>query len=88
VLTKDGKEAGKYTLDLKNGNGSVYEGDVKNGEKPNTTVTVDDGDFVKLAKGELNPQKAFMAGKLKVKGNMMLLQKLQGIMDNKPKAKL
>lgn len=31
---------------------------------------------------------AFMSGKLKVKGNVMLLQKLQTVLDKKRKAKL
>ena len=31
---------------------------------------------------------AFMSGKLKVKGNVMLLQKLQGLLDSKKKSKL
>jgi 3-hydroxyacyl-CoA dehydrogenase/3a,7a,12a-trihydroxy-5b-cholest-24-enoyl-CoA hydratase len=88
VLLKDGKEVAKYTLDLKNEPFSVYEGDVKNGQKANTTVTIEDSDFAALAAGKLNPQKAFMSGKLKVKGNIMLLQRLQGIMEAQKKAKL
>ena len=31
---------------------------------------------------------AFMGGKLKVKGNVMLLQKLQGVLEAKRKAKM
>jgi 3-hydroxyacyl-CoA dehydrogenase/3a,7a,12a-trihydroxy-5b-cholest-24-enoyl-CoA hydratase len=88
ILLKDGKEVAKYTLDLKNEPFSVYEGEVKNGQKANTTVTIEDSDFAALAAGKLNPQKAFMSGKLKVKGNIMLLQRLQGIMEAQKKAKL
>uniref|UniRef100_A0AC34F578 SCP2 domain-containing protein n=1 Tax=Panagrolaimus sp. ES5 TaxID=591445 RepID=A0AC34F578_9BILA len=88
ILLKDGKEAAKFTLDLKNEPFTVYEGDVKNGQKANTTVTIEDSDFAALAAGKLNPQKAFMSGKLKVKGNIMLLQRLQGIMEAQKKAKL
>ncbi|CAJ0567571.1 unnamed protein product, partial [Mesorhabditis spiculigera] len=85
----DGKdELGKFTLDFKSANPSVYYGDVKGGEKATTTVTVSDNDFTEIAAGTLNPQKAFMSGKLKVKGNIMLLQKLQGLMDSKKKSKL
>jgi NAD(P)-dependent dehydrogenase (short-subunit alcohol dehydrogenase family) len=86
VLTQNGKEAGKFTLDLKNEPFSVYEGEVKKGEKATAVVTVDDEDFVKVASGQLAPQKAFMSGKLKVKGNIMVLQKL-GLME-KQKSKI
>ncbi|CAJ0571993.1 unnamed protein product, partial [Mesorhabditis spiculigera] len=85
-LTSGGKVVGKYTIDLKNGDGTVYEGEAK--EKAQVTVTVDDEDFVKLAAGELEPTKAFMQGKIKAKGNIMMLQKLQGLLQGAQKAKL
>lgn len=87
-ITQNGKPAAYYTLDLKYGSGSVYGDKPKNNEKPNVTVTVDDGDFVKIATGQLEPTKAFMSGKLKAKGNIMLLQKLQGIMAGAKASKL
>uniref|UniRef100_A0A7E4VK20 Peroxisomal multifunctional enzyme type 2 n=1 Tax=Panagrellus redivivus TaxID=6233 RepID=A0A7E4VK20_PANRE len=87
-ITKNKEEVTKFVLDLKNAPFSVYEGEVKNGEKANTTVTVEDTDFAAIARGELNPQKAFMSGKLKVKGNIMLLQKLTAVMEKQKKAKL
>lgn len=59
-------------MDLKEG--KVYEGTPK--DKPNTTLTISDDDFVLLATNKLNPQVAFMKGKLKVTGNVMLAQKL------------
>jgi len=85
----DGKKVlGKFTLDFKNEPFAVYFGEVKNSEKPAATVTVADDDFVAIASGQINAQKAFMSGKLKVKGNIMLLQKLQGLADKKKKSKL
>uniref|UniRef100_A0A8R1DJL4 Peroxisomal multifunctional enzyme type 2 n=1 Tax=Caenorhabditis japonica TaxID=281687 RepID=A0A8R1DJL4_CAEJA len=88
VITDGKNELGKFTLDFKTANPSVYLGDVQNGEKANATVTVADNDFVDIAAGKLNAQKAFMSGKLKVKGNVMLLQKLQTVLEKAKKSKL
>ena len=38
------------------------------------------GDFVNFINGKLNPQMAFMTGKLKVKGNMQLAMKLNKLL--------
>lgn len=63
----------------------MYEGQPKEG-KPNTTMTISDGDFVQLALGKLSPQAAFMKGKIKISGNVMLAQKLGPLL--KAEAKL
>ena len=48
-----------------------------------------DDTFADLADGKLGGQKAFMTGKLKTKGNMMLATKLGPVLATaKPKAKL
>lgn len=44
------------------------------------TMTLDSDDFVALFKGQLNPTQAFMAGKLKIKGDMMVAMKLEKLM--------
>lgn len=75
-----------WTIDLKNGSGSLTE---KAAEKADIIVTVSDDDFAALAAGTLNPQQAFMQGKIKVKGNMALAMKLNTVMAAaRPKAKL
>ncbi|CAH0551643.1 unnamed protein product [Brassicogethes aeneus] len=81
-ITKDGKQAKQWTMDLKNA--KVYNG--KPEGKPNTTLTISDEDFMLLSEGKLNPQTAFMKGKLKVTGNVMLAQKLAPLL--KANAKL
>lgn len=81
-ITKGGKQVKQWTMDLKNA--EIYEGAPKSG-KPNTTLTVSDDDFVQMALGKLNPQAAFMKGKLKVAGNVMLAQKLAPLLKTEAK---
>ncbi|XP_063820257.1 peroxisomal multifunctional enzyme type 2 [Pseudophryne corroboree] len=77
-ITKDGNTAAQWTIDLKNGSGEVYRGKVRG--RADTTFTLADKDFMEIVLGKLNPQQAFFAGKLKVKGNIMLSQKLEVIL--------
>ncbi|KAM7415977.1 hypothetical protein PAMA_018174 [Pampus argenteus] len=77
-ITKDGKNAAQWTIDLKNGGGSLHEGPYSG--KADVTFTVSDEDFMEVVQGKLNPQKAFFSGKLKVRGNIMLSQKLEVIL--------
>ncbi|KAM4809559.1 peroxisomal multifunctional enzyme type 2 [Rhinophrynus dorsalis] len=77
-ITKDGRTAAQWTIDLKNGSGEVYRGSARG--RADTSFTLADQDFMELVLGNLNPQKAFFAGKLKVKGNIMLSQKLEMIL--------
>ncbi|KAI9146051.1 SCP2 sterol-binding domain-containing protein [Paraphysoderma sedebokerense] len=75
-----------FTLDLKNGKGDAYLGPSKS--KADVTMILADKDFVDLSQGKLNGQKAFMSGKLKVRGQIMLATKLDGVlksMQKKPK---
>ena len=44
------------------------------------TVAMTDGDFLAVVNGKLNPQMAFMTGKLKIQGDMALAMKLQQIL--------
>ncbi|NWH37738.1 DHB4 enzyme, partial [Chloropsis hardwickii] len=77
-ITKDGKTAMQWTIDLKNGSGAVYQGPARN--SADTTFTLSDEDFMDVVQQKINPQKAFFSGKLKVKGNIMLSQKLEMIL--------
>lgn len=77
-ITKDGKKAAQWTIDLKSGSGSLHKGPYSG--KADVTITVSDEDFMEVVQGKLNPQKAFFSGKLKVRGNIMLSQKLEVIL--------
>mmetsp|Transcript_984 Transcript_984/g.1326 ORF Transcript_984/g.1326 Transcript_984/m.1326 type:complete len:110 (-) Transcript_984:18-347(-) len=69
----------KLCIDLKNGSGTTIRGD---GEKADVTITMADADFVAMAEGKLDGMQAFMSGKLKISGNMMLAQKLAPILES------
>lgn len=49
-------------------------------EDPDAIITQDYETAVALDKGELNPQTAFMEGKMKIKGNLMKIMQLQKFM--------
>lgn len=66
----------KVTLvDLKQNKMSHHN--VADNVKADCTILIKDEDFVGLASGKSNPQQMFMKGTLKVKGNIMLAQKLE-----------
>jgi len=85
IKNEKGEEA-VWSIDLKK-TGTVYVGTAK--PKPDVTINMSDETFMLLAEGKLNGQKAFMTGKLKTKGNMMLATKLDGVLKSvKAQAKL
>ncbi|CAH0724397.1 unnamed protein product, partial [Brenthis ino] len=73
-ITENGKTIKQWTLDLKSGL-TVYQGEPKTG-KADTTMTVSDDDLIEIAAGTLSPQVAYLKGKIKISGNIMLAQKL------------
>lgn len=73
-----GAEEGTWFVDLKNGSGSLGQGEGPN--KASCTMTMDTEDFVKMFSGQLKPTAAFMAGKLKITGDLSLAMKLESLM--------
>jgi putative sterol carrier protein len=65
--------AGKWTVNVNDGNVSVTEG----GENADAIITTSEDTFEKIVSGEQNPTSAYMTGKLKVKGDMGAAMKLQ-----------
>lgn len=79
-ITKNGEPAATWTCDTKTTiEGDIYRDVPKPGLKADCILTVDDDDWVKIMVGKLNPQRAFMMSKFKIKGNIMLLQKLHAL---------
>lgn len=57
--------------------GASVPNTVTNEDKPaDATVTMAWDDFMALSEGKLDPMMAFMQGKLKITGDMMIAQKL------------
>ena len=67
TMKKGQKPSAVYAIDLKNGQGKTTKGAPA---KADATFTMTDEDFHKVCMGKLNPQIAFMQGKMKIKGNM------------------
>jgi 3-hydroxyacyl-CoA dehydrogenase/3a,7a,12a-trihydroxy-5b-cholest-24-enoyl-CoA hydratase len=78
---KGGKLVKQFYIDLKNGNGSAAEG---TNDKSNATFIVSDEDFFNICLGKLNPQMAFIQGKMKIKGSMSLASKFTPDLFPKP----
>jgi 3-hydroxyacyl-CoA dehydrogenase/3a,7a,12a-trihydroxy-5b-cholest-24-enoyl-CoA hydratase len=62
-----------WTLDLKNGKGSVVEGAQGTAE---CTLEIAERDFLDMTQGKADAMKLFTTGKLKISGNVMASQKL------------
>ncbi|MBT3217604.1 MAG: SDR family NAD(P)-dependent oxidoreductase [Proteobacteria bacterium] len=76
-----------WTLDVKNGAGSVGEGELS---PPDCTLIMSDADFMAMTKGEVDSMKLYMSGQLKITGDLMASQKLdflKKIETPKPKAR-
>lgn len=69
----DGEQ--RYWIKIDGGRVEMGPGDI---DGPDATITQDHDTAMALARSELNPVSAFMSGKLRIGGNMMLLMQLQG----------
>ncbi|KAM6164889.1 SCP2 sterol-binding domain-containing protein 1 [Rhynchocyon petersi] len=76
-ITKDGKTILQWTVDLKNGPGDMYPGSAR--LPADTVFTIPEPIFMELVLGKMSPQKAFLAGKFKVSGKVLLGQKLERV---------
>ncbi|MHB8571935.1 MAG: SCP2 sterol-binding domain-containing protein [Candidatus Dormibacteria bacterium] len=72
-----GDGGGQWYTVLNDGTGELHEG---LSDTANTTISMNATDFVDLTEGKLDATMAFMSGKLKVKGDMGLAMKLQGLL--------
>jgi putative sterol carrier protein len=68
-----GDDGGSFKLEVKAGACTVGEGEIDDAK---ATISMADATFVGINTGTMNPMTAFMTGKIKVKGNMGEIMKL------------
>ena len=73
IVTPDGQK--RYWLKIADGAVELKAGDA---DQPDATIEQEYETAAALARSELNPVGAFMSGKLRITGSMMLLMQLQG----------
>lgn len=69
-----GPEGGSWTVDLRNAEGAVREG---GSDDADCVITVSQKDLEGIFGGTVDPQMAFMMGRVKVAGNFMLATRLR-----------
>lgn len=67
-----GEGGGTWTVTVADGKCTASEGP---SESPQVTLEAAAADYLAISRGELDPMKAFMGGKLKIKGDMNLIMK-------------
>jgi putative sterol carrier protein len=75
-LELSGEGGGQWAINIVNGSLAVNKG---RAEAPNLTLRMDARDYVDLVHGRANPMALFMAGKVKVDGDLSLALKFQEI---------
>lgn len=71
-----GDDGGTFYLNVADGTVEATEG---THDSPNVTILMSAEDYLSMMDGKLNSTSAFMAGKLKIKGDMSLAMKLQAV---------
>ena len=78
VYVFDIEDEGKWHLDLKNGEGSIGNGEPST--KPDVTITLKKETFLKIFNRALKPSTAFMAGEVKLSGDLSKIISLEAMM--------
>lgn len=72
-----GDEGGFFYLNVQDGKVEAEEGQH---DSPNVTISMSSDDYKAMNEGKVNSTSLFMAGKLKIKGDMSLAMKLQSVL--------
>lgn len=71
-----GDDAGKWAFKIADQKCELIPGGV---EKPDLTMSMTDKDWLAIAEGKLDPMNAFMTGKVKTAGDVMLAMRIANI---------
>jgi putative sterol carrier protein len=71
-----GADSGVYSVAIADGKAVISESSAS----ADITIIMDSKDFGDMIEGRLDPMAAFMGGKLKVQGDMMLAMQLQSLL--------
>lgn len=71
-----GEGGGKWQVSISHDKCDIKEGAHPS---PNTTISMSAQDYLDMVAGKLNPQMAFMTGKLRILGDMGLALRFQGL---------
>jgi len=82
---KAGDSSASWTIDAKSESPGVLTG---TGHAADCTISISDDDFAALAAGKLSGMAAYMAGKMKLAGNMGLAQKFSALVGGAKRSKL
>ncbi len=77
LFTIKGDSGGSWTVNIRDLHLDVK---AESRANPDITITIKDGDFVDFINKKLSGEIAFTTGKLKVKGDIQLAMKLQGLL--------
>lgn len=76
-----GPAGGDWYVDLRKPGGQIKPGVIPDA---GCTISMSDGDFVNFYTGKLSSSRAFISGRVKIKGNMALASRLQKVLRQTP----
>lgn len=79
-LNITGEGAGVYTIKIANQACQLINGEA---EKPDLTLTTSDQDWLAIAQGKQDAMQAFLSGKIKASGDLMLATRIPALFNIK-----